>query len=264
MSIFDELRRGGAIVLELPIHRELEVVLKMAKIDVNGFQLPDNPVGKLSPDGLALLSKFPHLDPSKFILAQACGRRDMLSNLSRIKGGLLIGVDTFFIIYGDVERGSGVAPTELISEVKRRFPEAHVGAAISPGRQDEDQLIRKKLEAGADFFTTQICFDAELLLNLLRKVKLGKPLMLALAINFDVKSLTKMEKLGLHIPPSIRERLVRDPELESLNVACEIYKEVSENYDGPLSAYFVPFGEVEKVEKMINMFKSNLPTRIGG
>lgn len=257
MPVFDELKKGGAVIVELPIYRELEVVLRMAKMDVDGFLIPDVPTGRVGPDGLALLCRLSSLGPNRFILAQASGRRDMCSNLSRIKGGLLIGVDTFYIVYGDVEKRYGVKPTELMAEMKRKFPEAHIGAAISPGRPGEDRLLKKKLRVGVNFFITQICFDAKLLLNLVREAKLKEPLLVALAINFGLENLKKMEGLGIQIPKKVREKLSlsKDPRAESINLAYEVYKEVSENYDGPLGAYLVPFGDVESFEGTISIFK---------
>ncbi len=257
MSVFDKVERGGAIIVELPIYREGEVVARTVEIDVDGFLIPDAPTGRVGPDGLAVLSKLGQVGPDRFILAQASGRRDLCSNLSRIRGGILLGVDAFYIIYGDVRKGCGVSATKLIAEVKRRFPGVHVGAAISPERPGEERLLRRKLEAGADFFITQICFDARTLLDLVRKAGLRGPLLLALALNFGLESLRRMEGLGIHVPEDVRRRLSAsgDPKEESARLAREVYEEVSEGYEGPLGVYLVPFGGIEGFRKMVSIFK---------
>ena len=166
-------------------------------------------------------------------------------------------MDTFYIIYGDVKNGCGISATGLIAEIKRNFPEVHVGAAISPERPNEERLLKRKLEAGADFLITQICFDAGALLGLVRKVGLGKPLLIALAVNFGLESLRRMERLGIHIPEKVYERLSisGDPREESVNLAYEIYENVSEKYEGPLGVYLIPFGNVEDLRGIVGIFK---------
>ena len=251
MSVFEKIKRGKAIVVELPVYRGLEAVFKTFKVKADGFLIPDIPSGRIGPDGLAISSKLQ--DVRRLILAQAAGRRDLSSNLSRIEGGMLIGLDTFYVVQGDVRRGCGVTATELIRQIKERYPEAKVGASIFPGRVNEVELTVKKLDAGADFFITQICFEAGPLLKILDEVGIDQPLLLALTVNIKPDNLDKMVKLGINVPSNVYERIraSNDPRLESLKLGFEIYQRVKEGAKNPIGLYLIPFGDLEGLRDML-------------
>ncbi|MCR5042236.1 MAG: methylenetetrahydrofolate reductase [NAD(P)H] [Clostridia bacterium] len=68
--------------------------------------------------------------------------------------------------------------TELIADIKELAPDMCVGAACYPevhpeseNQKDDIFYLKKKVEAGADFFTTQMFFDNSLLYNFLYKIR---------------------------------------------------------------------------------------------
>ncbi len=251
MSVFEKIEKGKAVVVELPVYRGLEAILGMVKLDVDGFLIPDVPTGRVGPDGLALSSKLP--DARKLILAQAAGRRDLSSNLSRIEGGIILGLNTFYVVQGDVKKGCGVTATGLIRQVKEMFTEAKVGASIFPGRVNEAELTIRKLDAGADFFITQICFEAKPLLKIVDEVGIEKPLLLALTVNIKPNNLERMAELGISIPPDVYQRIKgsKEPRVESLKLGLEIYQEVREGARCPIGLYLIPFGGSEELKRAL-------------
>ena len=95
------------------------------------------------------------------------------------------GIENIMALRGDMPEGM-TAPTEeslahatdLIALIKAEAPEMCIGAACYPevhpesASQKEDLFfLKKKVEAGCDFFTTQMFFDNSLLYNFLYKLR---------------------------------------------------------------------------------------------
>lgn len=67
---------------------------------------------------------------------------------------------------------------ELISEIKSIYPECCIGAACypevhpeSPNQREDIRRLKEKVDAGADFLTTQMVFDNNLFFNFMYKLR---------------------------------------------------------------------------------------------
>lgn len=67
---------------------------------------------------------------------------------------------------------------ELISEIKNIYPECCIGAACypevhpeSPNQREDIKRLKEKVDAGADFLTTQMVFDNNLFFNFMYKLR---------------------------------------------------------------------------------------------
>ena len=67
---------------------------------------------------------------------------------------------------------------ELISEIKSIYPECCIGAACypevhpeSPNQREDIKRLKEKVDAGADFLTTQMVFDNNLFFNFMYKLR---------------------------------------------------------------------------------------------
>ncbi|WP_075056686.1 methylenetetrahydrofolate reductase [Thermogymnomonas acidicola] len=95
-----------------------------------------------------------------------------------ITGGIKAGIDSFFVIGGDPPISSQSESREVreldvmgtIRRVKRSTVymkdyegSVTVGSSLNPYRDVEEQVVRAKREAGADFFITQAVYEPELL-----------------------------------------------------------------------------------------------------
>ena len=112
-----------------------------------------------------------------------CGREDVVPWLQAVKDA---GIRNIMALRGDLPKGmtpekmqSGAFPhaADLIREIRKNgdfcigaacYPEVHPESAV----QAEDlRFLKEKVEAGADFLTTQMFFDNNLLYNFLYKLR---------------------------------------------------------------------------------------------
>ena len=113
----------------------------------------------------------------------------------------------------------------------------HVGSPLIPWRNNEDMYARAKLEAGAQFFQTQITWDEKPVLDWVEKMEqaghLGahgrwqSPILVGTS---PLKTLRTMEFMHnsiplVRVPPDVQKRLrdAKDPGAESVQVCLEMY-----------------------------------------
>ncbi|MBI3273182.1 MAG: methylenetetrahydrofolate reductase [Planctomycetes bacterium] len=86
-----------------------------------------------------------------------------------------------------------------------------VGNILIPSREDEARRVRSKVEAGARFFTTQVLFEAEETLAVLRSLA-AEPPPVAPTIYLCFSPLSRLphlrfaESIGCTLPPAFRKR----------------------------------------------------------
>ena len=96
-----------------------------------------------------------------------------IENIMALRGDIpsnMIGVDS--------SRWDYHYAVELISEIKSIYPECCIGAACYPevhpesvNQRDDIKHLKEKVDAGADFLTTQMVFDNNLFFNFLYKLR---------------------------------------------------------------------------------------------
>lgn len=118
-----------------------------------------------------------------------------------------------------------------------------VGAPVIPWRNNEDTYARAKLDAGAQFFQTQITWDATPVLDWIEKMEstglLGRngrwPDVPVLVGASPLKTLRTMEFMHtsiplVKVPPAVQQRMraASDPGKESVEIALEMYAQLKD------------------------------------
>ncbi len=114
----------------------------------------------------------------------------------------------------------GYTVIEAIAFIKKHYPEMKVGAITIFTRPGETERIIEKMKAGADFFFSQIIFEAAnmkvVLLNLSRQCKKAGVAMpkifLSLAIASKIKDIEFMHWLGVEFPSAVLAYLTEEQE----------------------------------------------------
>lgn len=116
--------------------------------------------------------------------------------LKDVKEYIALGVDNVLALRGDIPEGqTGTGGdfnhgNELVAFLKENFTDLCVGAACYPEKhvesaslEDDIRAMKLKQDAGADFFTTQLCHDVEVYKNfrdLTDKAGITKPVIVGL------------------------------------------------------------------------------------
>jgi methionine synthase I (cobalamin-dependent)/5,10-methylenetetrahydrofolate reductase len=220
-------------------------------------------------------------------------------NLLRIQGDLLaahaLGVRNVFIVMGDptaigdypeAADNFDLVPTGLIRLIKQGFNSGvdqsgaeigeatsfFVGCALNLAARDpaaEMCLLRKKIEAGADFTLTQPIYDASLVRNFLGRYRsefgaLEIPLIVGVLPLHNARHATFLhnEVPGIEIPPAVLRRFEKrgdDPLALGRQLAIELLEELSGVAQG---TYLIPaFGRFEHTAEVIDALAFARPTR---
>ncbi len=212
-------------------------------------------------------------------------------NLLRIQGDLLgahaLGLRNLFVVMGDPTRigdypdamdNFDIVPSALIRLVKQRMnmgvdqagnsigqPTSFtVGCALNMGAGDVDkeiEVLRKKIEAGADFALSQAVFEPQIAERFLRRYETlaGEPLHLPVLMGvMPLYSLRHAEFLdneipGITIPPAILKRIEdagEDAPSEGVRIAQELLRDLKDLVGG---AYIIPaYGRYELAAQVID------------
>lgn len=164
---------------------------------------------KLQPDLNCILFKISVRLPKKEFLAWV----DIIYQKG-IRHIVLIGRDRDDIRY------PGFEVMEAAKFLKKHYPDLHCGAITIFTRENEVERILKKMEAGIEFFVSQIIYEAAnmkyVLLHLARECKLKGIEMprfyLSLAIASKTRDIEFMKWLGVEFPTAVFTHLTSDPE----------------------------------------------------
>lgn len=214
-------------------------------------------------------------------------------NLLRVQGDLLaahaLSVRNVFVIMGDPTAigdypeamdNYDLAPTGLIKLIKQGFNAGidhsgseigqptsfHVGAALNfapPDEVRENQLLRRKLDSGADFFLTQPVYDPDSAKRFLDAYAsgngaVGKPILVGILPVFGSRhaSFLHNEVPGITIPETLRKRIEAAGEngpKEGVKIAVEIIERIKPWAQG---IYLMPqFGRYDLVAEIIETVK---------
>jgi len=232
--------------------------LRMLSIDA--LSIPDNPLGRLHIDPLAFAARLKERTDMEVVAHLACRDLNRLALKSRILGLGLIGVEHVLALTGDYVKGRAVFDLDsmrliylarLLSdygvdesgESVGYRPRIHVGAGTNPHILSRIELsrIRRKLEAGAEFFISQLVFSEEGLeeiLSELRRSNIRVPIFAGFLLNDPEKVSRFARSINLPIEeiPRTAEKLV-EKYLEILRKLRRVY---------PLTgAYISTLGKVD-------------------
>jgi len=273
----------------LSIHKRLAGASLLADAGADVIDVADSPMARMRMSPWAVC----HLVQSKFEVESTLHFPTRGRNLLRVQGDLLaahaMNIRNVFVVMGDptaigdypdASDSYDLVPTGLIRLIKEGFNAGvdhsggqigqptsfFVGAALNlcPSKPEREMhVLRKKLDAGADFFLTQPVFDVGKALTFVKSYEdqyesLDVPILvgiLPLVTDRHARFLHN-EVPGIEIPEPIQTRMAKagdDPAAEGARIALELIEELREDFQG---IYFMPpFNRFDMVADIIDRSK---------
>jgi len=271
------------------VNQHIQAVSKF-KDKLDAVNMPDNPLSALKVSSIAYakivmdclkVDAIPHIN---------CRDKNLLALQSDILGAHLLGIRNLLIISGDKPVGKRGKPkgvwevtsTELCKKVKslnKGFAyngeerikidgktDFFVGGAIVFDRKNEIDIVSKKIEAGFDFFQSQITFNHNKVLNFFqeaekRELPLKKPVLVGLSPQPSEKALNKVLKfLHAEIPEQSLNKLKRSDDfaeeliMTCLEIADEIKSALSPKHK--IGFHIMALGRDDLGKKIVEELKS--------
>ncbi|HCY87332.1 MAG TPA: 5,10-methylenetetrahydrofolate reductase, partial [Desulfobacteraceae bacterium] len=131
--------------------------------------------------------------------------------------------------------------------------------ATPVGKKTDAELERmsKKIDAGADFFQTQVVYDAPKTIDFLKQAKpLGKPLLVGLMPLKSVKMARFMTRNvdGIDVPDEVIHRM-ETKGATGIDIACDFIRDIIEFADG---IHIMAMGDVAGTNKIIEFTRALL------
>ncbi len=114
----------------------------------------------------------------------------------------------------------------------------------------ELERMSKKIAAGADFFQTQVVYDAEKTLAFLTEArKLGKPILLGVMPLKSVKMAKFMNEhvAGIDVPDEVIARM-EDEGATGIEITCDFIEKIIDHTDG---IHIMAMGDVQGTNRII-------------
>ena len=289
-SLQEKLCRGQFVVtaeVSPPISASPDEFVKKLMLlndTIDAVNFTDNPsaTSRMSPLACSVLCLQNELEPIMQIAARDYNRMGVQST---VLGASALGIRNILCLTGD-HSSLGPQPhsrmdiwdidsIQLIWMLRRMRDEGHfldereikfppsifIGAAGSPNSSTlsiQVQRETKKINAGAQFFQTNLIYDVDLFEQYLALIDqsglLGQVYILAgVAPIRSVKAAYMMNKVpGVHIPETIIKRMesAKDPKEEGVQVAMEIIEKVK-NFRGVNGFHFMAVGWESIVPRLI-------------
>lgn len=146
---------------------------------------------------------------------------------------------------------------DMVGKRLKGSPNFCLGAVVNPGVEPlEPEIIKmkKKIEAGAQFFQTQAIFDIEIFKNFMKLVKgFGVPIIAGIVILKTENTARFMNERvpGVFVPEHIIDEMERakDKSQKSIEIAANSIKEIKTIADG---VHIMPVGINKKVPLLLD------------
>jgi len=150
----------------------------------------------------------------------------------------------------------------------RSKPRLFLGAALNPfvpPYEWRPQRMAKKIQAGADFFQTQYCFDVDRMVEFMAKVRdmgLHERSFILAGVgplrSFRAASFIRNNVPGVHIPDSVMDRLEKTPkkqqEEEGKRICIEIIEQMQQ-IEGVHGVHIMAYRQEETVSEIVERAK---------
>jgi len=263
---------------------EIEEYKKIAK-KLDAINVVDNPGAMLLMGSLpaSIMLKQKGLEP----IYQIVGRdRNQLAIQSDLIGAAAFGIDNVLALTGDPPKSEssdhpkakGVFDLTSISLIKaiklmnqgKTYAGGNlnaptnffIGAALAPAAKNLDGEIKKtgkKLEAGVDFFQTQIVFETSVMDNFLERYRsqtdsdLREKILVGVLPLHSVGLAKFLRKIpGIYISDAIEKRIknAKDPLEEGIAISMEVIDDAKEL--GLAGVHIMPAGKTEALIRLLN------------
>lgn len=270
----ERLKSGFAVTVEMEppksatVERELKEARKLKDL-ADGLNLNDSPMARMRMSPIALASIIKSevgLDP---IIHITCRDRNRLAIQAELLGAWALGVQNVLALRGDSPEvgdhpeARGVfdlAPAEVLRMVRgMNQGKDHAGNALeaptsffigaamnfADGEKGAERM-REKIECGADFFQSQIIYDARVVEEFISEHEPERPVLVGTTPFRSLKLLEFFDRHlpGVHIPDRIKARLksAKDVRAESRHIAVEFADEIKSSASG---LHIMPVGDID-------------------
>lgn len=223
----------------------------LLKSVVDGVQITDNPYGRIQISALAAAGLLIQ-DGIDAIPQMACRDRNRTALTSDLIGARALGVESLILMRGDgYSRADGPPPVfdlgakELIATARslddddepHSFNIGSIATVFKPVKGWNPSELIAKVDAGAQFIQTQLCFDIGVLKRYLTRLLAAKLtwrsyLVIGIATLPSAATAKWLQQnlRGAVVPDQTVNRLesARDPEYEGVQICAELIQQLSE------------------------------------
>jgi len=287
MKFKDKLKTNDFIItaeLFPPKGTDISGVLERAEIIapfVDAVNITDNQRASMRVGSLAMCAKLLQkgIEP---VLQIACRDKNKIALQSELLSASVLGIDNILIISGDhpnagdckdakpvydldpvrlLKAARGLeAGADLSGKPLKGSPKFCLGAVVNPQANPDGlqvEMFNKKVEAGAEFFQTQVIFDAGAFKKFYEKLpKNGKiKVLVGVSLIHSVKFMQFLQTLpGVVIPESVQSRMLgaQDPLDEGIKICAELIKSLKSFAHG---VHIMAIGKEEHIPKIIEASK---------
>ncbi|MBF0231752.1 MAG: methylenetetrahydrofolate reductase [Desulfamplus sp.] len=263
MTLIKKLGKEFVITTELGpvkgIHTNESLEKAEKYLPLDGINIHDCPMGNLRINATMMGALVQNRLNTEAIPHFTCRDRSLLGTQADLLGAHAMGIRHILVTTGDPPKHGPFGETskavynlntfELIRLVKKLNAgldyndkeyggqtQFNISCTAVPTSKDMDREIsrmEKKIEAGADFFQTQVVYDAQKAVRFAEKSKsLGKPVIMGIMPLKSLKMASYMKDHveGIDIPDNIIDKM-KDG-MDGIEISCEIVKQVFPYYDG--------------------------------
>jgi homocysteine S-methyltransferase len=283
MSLIEKLSKSFGITTELgPVKGTLfQESLDKAKdyVSLDGINVHDCPMGNLRINAISMASLIQRDLEIEAIPHFTCRDRSLLGTQADLLGAHALGIRYILVTTGDPPK-HGPYPSkpvydyntfELITLIKKMnsgvdyndkefggntdFKIACTAMPTARNLDREIEKMEKKINAGADFFQTQVVYDVKKAITFSEKARnLGKPILMGI---MPLKSL-KMARYvkdnveGIDVPDEIIYSMEKEGST-GIEIACNLIRDIYEYVDG---IHIMALGDVKGTNQIIEYLGS--------
>lgn len=245
-----------------------------AYLPLDGINVHDCPMGNLRINSISMACLIQNKLNIEAIPHFTCRDRSLLGTQADLLGAHTLGIRNILVTTGDPPK-HGSYPSkavydyntfELLQLIKKMnsgldFNEKEFGGktdftiactAMPTAKKPERELerMKKKISAGADFFQTQVVYDAKKTVSFLKEArKFEKPIVIGVMPLKSVKMAKFMNEnvAGIDVPEEVISRMENDG-VTGIEVTCDFIKEIIEYADG---IHIMAMGDVAGTNRII-------------
>lgn len=243
-------------------------------LPLDGINVHDCPMGNLRINSISMACLIQNKLNIEAIPHFTCRDRSLLGTQADLLGAHTLGIRNILVTTGDPPK-HGPYPSkavydyntfELLQLIKKMnsgldFNEKEFGGktdftiactAMPTAKKPERELerMKKKISAGADFFQTQVVYDAKKTVSFLKEArKFEKPIVIGVMPLKSVKMAKFMNEnvAGIDVPEEVISRMENDG-VTGIEITCDFIKEIIEYTDG---IHIMAMGDVAGTNRII-------------